>query len=207
MCLVLEHVHVSHVSKTGNLIPSVGFPPVKTCRPDAPCIKKCYARKGRFAFNHNKNLLQRNLRIWKEDPEFFKREIILAAFPAKFFRWFPSGDIPDPNFLKMMIDVYHAVPGTKFLAFTKKDDLINDYLDHHPMWDQDHLVIFLSAWGNKFQPKNPHNLPVAYVNLKDEDCVIPADAFKCPKFCGDCVYSHESCWDKRCGESVVFDEH
>lgn len=205
--MVLEHVHISHVSKTGNLIPSVGFPPGQTCRPDAPCLPKCYARKGRFAFSHNKNLLQRNLSIWKEDPEFFRREIILASFPARFFRWFPSGDIPDPNFLQMMVDVYHDVPGTRFLAFTKKHELVNDYLDRNPMWDQEHLVIALSAWGDDYHFDNPHNLPVAYIKFKNKPCTIPENAWQCPKFCGDCVFSHRSCWDMRCGDCVVFDEH
>lgn len=205
--MITEHVHISHVSKTGGLIPSVGFPPGETCRRDAPCLKKCYARKGRFAFNHNKNLLKRNLLIWKEDPEFFRREIILAAFPSKFFRWFPSGDIPDMAFLRMMVRLTTDVPGTKFLAFTKKDYLVNEYLDHNPMWDQDHLVIILSAWGNQFQPENPYNLPVAYVRLKDEECIIPEDAHPCMNFCGDCVLTEDSCWSRRCGESTVFNEH
>ena len=204
--MVLEHVHVSHVSKTGDLIPSVGLPPGKTCRPDAPCLKKCYARKGRFAFQHNRELLQRNLRIWNADPKFFEREIMIAAYPAKFFRWFPSGDIPDEAFLRMMIRVADEIRGTKFLAFTKKDDLVNEYLNKHPMWS-DNLVIALSAWGDNFRIKNPYNLPVAYIRFKKTPCKIPTDARQCPKFCGDCVFSKASCWDLRPGESVVFDEH
>lgn len=206
MRLVLEHVHVSHVSKTGDLIPSVGLPPGKTCRPDAPCLKKCYARKGRFAFQRNKELLQKNLRIWNEDHDFFAHEVMIAAFPAKFFRWFPSGDIPDEDFLKMMVSVSDEVPGTRFLAFTKKDDLVNQYLDTHPMWPGN-LVIALSAWGDEFEIKNPHGLPMAYIRFKKKQCTIPPDAHQCPKFCGDCVFSKASCWDLKPGESVVFDEH
>lgn len=205
--MVLEHVHISHVSKTGDLIPSVGFPPGKTCRPDAPCIPKCYARKGRFAFRRNKELLERNLRIWNQDHDFFQHEVMIAAFQSRFFRWFPSGDIPDPNFLRMMIDTYEKVPGTRFLAFTKKDDIVNDYLDHNPMWDEDHFVLALSAWGDDFHINNPHNLPVAYIRFKNKPCTIPPSARQCPKFCGDCVFSKASCWDLKRGESVVFDEH
>ena len=205
--MVKDHVHVSHVSKTGDLIPSVGLPPGSTCRPDAPCFRKCYARKGRFAFSHNKNLLQRNLSIWNEDHEFFKREIIIAAFPARFFRWFPAGDIPDQDFLKMMIEVYKEVPGTRFLGFTKKFELVNDYLDHNQMWDQDHLKIVFSAWGDDFKVPNPHNLPMAYIRFKDGSCTIPEKCYQCPKFCGDCVLTEHSCWDLQLGEAVVFDEH
>ena len=202
--MVLDHVHISHVSKTGNLIPSCGFQAGTTCRPDAPCYKECYARKGRFAFNHNKNLLAKNLAIWKEDHDFFRREIIIAAFPEKFFRWFPSGDIPDEAFYDMMCQVAREVPGTRFLAFTKKYELVNDYLNHHE--EPENLKTVLSAWGD-FTPDNPHNLPMAYVELKDQPCEIPEYARACPLYCGDCVYSHHSCWDLEHGEAVKFKQH
>ena len=106
----------------------------------------------------------------------------------------------------MMVSVSEEVPGTRFLAFTKKDGLVNEYLDAHPMWPGN-LVIALSAWGDNFKLDNPHNLPVAYIRFKNSKCTIPAGARQCPKFCGDCVFSRASCWDLGQGESVVFDEH
>ena len=55
-------LHVSHsVSKLGASIPSVSLPAVVTCRPDAPCFKTCYARKGRFRFSRNMELLRNNI--------------------------------------------------------------------------------------------------------------------------------------------------
>ena len=202
--MITDHVHFSHVSKTGNTIPSCGFQAGATCRPDAPCYQLCYARKGRFAFNHNKNLLTTNLRIWQEDHEFFKREVIITSFPAKFFRWFPSGDIPDPEFYVMMNEVCGAVPGTRYFAPTKRYEIVNEYLDHHE--EPENLTTVLSAWGD-FIPPNPHNLPMAYVRLKNQPCKIPEDAYECPLFCGDCVRTGHSCWDLKRGESVVFNQH
>lgn len=37
-------------SKLGDFIPSVNLPPVKTCRPDAPCKGLCYARRDHVKY-------------------------------------------------------------------------------------------------------------------------------------------------------------
>ena len=41
-------------SKLGSFIPSFNFPPIVTCRKDAPCKKMCYACKGNFMFKNVK---------------------------------------------------------------------------------------------------------------------------------------------------------
>ena len=58
---MLSHVHISYgVSKLGAEIPSVSLPVGCTCRPDAPCLRKCYGRRGRFSFSRTKALIQNN---------------------------------------------------------------------------------------------------------------------------------------------------
>lgn len=204
--MVTDHVHISKgVTKLGTDIPSVSLPPVLSCRPDAPCFKKCYARRGRFAFPHNKSLLQMNLDIWNEDPVQFERDVIIAAFHSRFFRWHSAGDIPDAKYLNMMVSVAEKLPDTKFLCFSKKYEIINDYLDTYSAFPKN-LSIVLSAWGD-FRPDNPHNLPMAYVRFKCGQTDIPPSAFQCSKYCGDCVMSGCSCWDLQIGQSVCFNEH
>lgn len=202
-------IHISRsITKLGNEIPSVNLPPVITCRCNAPCAssRKCYAMKGRFAFRRNKAYLRENLEAWKETPDKFKRAVIETAFCHRFFRWHSSGDIPDAGYLEMMVSVATRLPGTRFLCFTKKYELINEYLNVHNTFPEN-LRIVLSAWGS-FIPENPHNLPMAYVKFKDEqECCIPQDAFPCKNYCGDCVMSGCSCWDLKNGESVCFNEH
>jgi len=205
---VLQHVHISKgVTKLGQSIPSVSLPAVVTCRPDAPCAlsRKCYAMKGRFSFSHNKELLARNLDIWRSDPEGFRRDVTIAAFFSQFFRWHSSGDIPDAAYLAMMVDVATRLPCTRFLCFTKKFELVNEYLDQHAAFPNN-LKIVLSAWGD-FKPPNPHNLPVAYVRFKHGETQIPENALACSNYCGDCVASGCSCWDLEPGQAVVFNEH
>lgn len=199
-------LHISRGNtKLGGDIPSVNLPPIVTCRVDAPCVKECYARKGRFSMRHNKELLENNLGIWKNDPEQFERDVMTAAFMFSFFRWHSAGDIPDANYLKMMVRVADALPNTKFLAFTKKFELVNAHIAEHGALPENLKIVF-SAWGC-FLPENPYNLPVAYIRFKNCECNIPENARHCSKFCGDCVMSGMSCWDLNCGESVYFDEH
>lgn len=204
--MVLEHVHISRgVSKLGADIPSVNLPPGCTCRPNAPCFKRCYARKGRFMFTHNQALLQRNLDVWRQDAEQYERDVTIAAFHSRFFRWHSSGDIPDAAYLSMMVRIAQALPNTSFLAFTKKFELINEYIRSNGSLP-DNLRVVFSAWGS-FMPVNPYDLPIAYVKLRRTPCDIPPAAFQCPKYCGECVMSGCSCWDLKPGQSVCFNEH
>lgn len=203
-----EHVHISRgITKLGASIPSVNLPPGRTCRPDAPCFKLCYARKGRFAFSHTKDLLAGNLNLWLTDPERYEREIECAAYTSRFFRFHSSGDIPNAPYLSMMTRVASRCKDTSFLCFTKQYELVNDFITAHGLDSiPENLHIVFSAWGS-FVPDNPHRLPAAYIKLKKEPCVIPETAHQCSGFCGDCVMSGRSCWDLKAGESVCFNQH
>lgn len=203
-----EHVHISRgITKLGAAIPSVNLPPGDTCRPDAPCFRLCYARKGRFSFTHTRDLLSRNLRLWRTDPDRYEREIECAAYTSRFFRFHSSGDIPDDAYLAMMIRVANRCKETAFLCFTKKFELVDKYIfDHGPEAIPHNLHIVYSAWGN-FLPVNPHNLPIAYIKLRKEQSAIPGDARPCSGYCGDCVASGHSCWDLKPGQSVCFNQH
>lgn len=202
----IDHVHISYgISKLGVDIPSVSLPVGCTCRPDAPCFKKCYARRGRFCFHKNKAHLQNNLELWYCEPEIFEEEITLSAFRSRYFRWHSSGDIPDVKYLDMMVRIAQHLPRTRFLAFTKKYELINSWITERGKLP-DNLTIVFSAWGD-FLPVNPYGLPVAYIRFRKEESEIPAHARECPSYCGNCVTTGMSCWDLQHGEAVVFSEH
>ena len=200
-------VHFSrNVSKLGGDIPSVSLPPILTCPAGIGCAKKCYARKGRFAFSKNKELLMNNLNVWRTDPQAFEQAVMNYSFFSAFFRWHVAGDIPDASYLRMMVRVTEACRSTKFLAFTKQYELVNNHIRMNGKLP-DNLTIVLSAWGDII-PQNPFNLPVAYIRFKSGNPVeIPSDARHCMKYCGECVMSGCSCWSLKEGQSVVFDEH
>lgn len=205
-------VHISHGnSKLGVDIPSVNLPVGASCREDAPCYKRCYARRGRFSFPHNKSLLDTNLQIWNDSPVNFERSILVAAFASKFFRWHATGDIPSKEYLEMMVRVANALPDTRFLCFTKKYELINSFIDNGGALPKNLIIVF-SAWGD-WVPDNPHHLPMAYIHFKHAGELEIPNAHKCPNYCGDCVMSGCSCWDMNRGvhdgfvDCVIFNEH
>lgn len=204
--MVLERVHISHdISKLGKDIPTVSLPAIVTCREGCVCRKGCYACKGRFLFPSVKKSLANNLAAWQAAPEVFESDVIYEASLVSHWRWHSSGDIPDLPYLEMMVRAALRRPDTRFLAFSKKYELVNGYLDEHAPFPKN-LKVFLSAWGS-FIPPNPHNLPMAYVRLKGVDCFIPEDAMECQGYCGECADTGHSCWDLENGQSVVFNQH
>lgn len=203
-----NHVHISyHISKLGEKIPSVSLTAGRSCRPDAPCAIDCYAKHGRFLFNNVKTPLDNNIRLWEEDPVLFENDVLAAASQCEYFRWHSSGDILSDEYFMMMVRIAMALPNTKFLAFTKQYEIVNAYLDKG-FEIPENLSVVLSAWGN-WIPENPHNLPMSFVHLKNNDGEdkIPYSARPCSGFCGECIHSANSCWDLHRGESVVFKQH
>ena len=204
--MITQHVHISTGnSKLGAMIPSVNLPVGITCRKDAPCRDKCYARKGRMSMQRFTSLCERNLHIWDHDPDGYKRDILCAAAPSRFFRWHASGDIPDASYLEMMVGVAKALPKTNFLAFTKKWEMVNQFYDDNKVLPCN-LTIVYSAWGTSL-PENPYSLPVAHIRLRNGASSIPANAFQCQNFCGECVLGENHCWNLGFGQSVCFNEH
>lgn len=195
-----------HNSKLG-VIPSVSLPPVLSCRERCPCSDDCYARKGRFRFKNVKDSLRKNYDFYKESPtEYFdsvKRAINNGFFSYKYFRWHAAGDIPDEKYWLGMIRLAQELEETSFLCFTKKFELINDYVRHGGSIPTNLNVVF-SAWGKDLMVENPYQFPVAYVKFKDRDSGdIPTSSEKCNGGCMECL----RCWTIRHGQSVVFDKH
>lgn len=197
-------IHVSHTnSKLGSEIPSVNLPPVLTCRPDAPCFKECYARKGHWNCPNVKTALGDNLEAYKADPDFFFRFIAATTRLSRYVRWHSAGDIVDARYLKGMCDVARENPDTRYLAFTKKFDLVNAYIAEGNEIPANLHIVF-SGWDENFVVDNPYNFPVAYIALDNHPTdYIPEDAIPCGGKCDKCL----ACWQLQRGQSVYFEEH
>ena len=124
------HISITN-SKLGDKIPSLNLPAGKTCSADAPCNKGCYAMKGNWLFKNVVNSLQNNLDEFINDRGKFFNDIIKYLnnddITYKFFRWFSSGDIVNENFFNGMIMVAEKCKQTKFLCFTKKFVIVNNF--------------------------------------------------------------------------------
>ena len=199
-------VHVSTtVSKLGNAIPTVNLPPIVTCRPDAPCFKDCYARRGNFRYKNVMSSMENNLLAYKENPQLFFTMIAKVWQNFLRTRWFAAGDIVDMDFLKGMCWVARKCPNTKILCFTKKYELINQFLDEGHKIPKNFRIVF-SRWKD-FPCDNKYNLPETWVYFpkggKDINALIPEDAIPCSGKCSKCA----ACWNLKKGQSVVFKKH
>lgn len=203
--MVYPHISTKN-SKLGMSIPTINLPTGITCREDSPCFKQCYANKGNMARKSVRTCAEKNLDAYKSNPEgYFKViDITLEMIPFRYFRYHSSGDIPDERYLELMCRLARKHKQTKFLCFTKKYEIVNEYLNAHKK--PSNLVLVLSNWGGWICP-NPHNLPTAWIELKNQACMIPNNANKCNDYCGDCCNSGKSCWKLKKGDSVVFKQH
>jgi hypothetical protein len=103
-----------------------------------------------------------------------------------------------------MIKVAKKCKHVKFLCFTKKFTIANDYLASGGKIPTN-LHIVYSAWFKGFKVDNPYNFPVAYVFFKKEELnpTIPPLSIPCEGDCAKCL----SCWSLKKGQSVVFHQH
>lgn len=192
-------------TKLSASIPSINLPAGISCRADAPCAKGCYAKKGTFLYKKIKDCYMQNFIDYKNDPDKYFEDIInffnqpLAIF--RYARWHSSGDIVDMNYLHGMCKVAYKCKHTKFLAFTKKYEIVNEYISKGGLIPTNLHIVF-SGWDENWKFDNPYNLPVALVRFKNDN----RDFSKCKNCTGKC-YECVACWKLKKGQTVVFDKH
>ena len=198
-----QYVKVSNTnSKLGGQIYSINLPPVVTCRADAPCFKGCYACKGNWLFPNVKNSLQHNLEAYKSNPDLFFESVAIQTALVRFCRWHSSGDIVDMQYFEGMCKVARKNKDTHYLCFTKKYEIINEFLSKGKRIPKNLSIVF-SAWSN-WIPENPYDLPMTYVYGKEfNNELIPKDAIPCGGKCETC----QACWTLKKGQHVYFLKH
>ena len=199
-------------------ISSVSLPAVVTCRPDAPCFAKCYARKM-CAYRENvRASYERNLDIYRNNPESYWLQLRAHCSMVSAFRFHVSGDIPDIQYLEGMIKLARDCKNCQFLVFTKRAEWINDKISALKKQKKalpKNLHIVISNWGLWTLP-NPYGLPVTNVIPRH---TTPAEIEKlvsdgstiCPSKhgewgCQDCFKASINCWAKGT-KQILFPEH
>lgn len=200
----------TNVSKLGSSIPTINLPPIITCRKDAPCAKcaknggGCYATCGHWTFPKVKERLATNLKAYFNNDKLFFEMISQIFDNYKYARFHSSGDIVDYNYLKGMCRVARKCKDTEILCFTKKFELVNEYItDGHRIPKNLHIVF--SCWAD-FIPKNSYNFPTAHVYFPkkpERNMNIPENAVFCSGSCQTCKH----CWGMKKGQSVKFKKH
>lgn len=194
-------------SKTGKACLNLAFPLI-TCRPDAPCREGCYAGKGCQQIAVVQGAYYRNLRLYYDDPDNFFEQIYckikFSGLPK--VRWYDSGDIPDAEFFNRMVELCKRTPDVKHMAFTKKYEIVNEYIDKNGKLP-DNLNVLFSAWHKMWYIPNPHGFGIAYIDFNDKSLnpEFPKNIFVCPgreSTCSACGV----CFNKKV-KAVLFHQH
>lgn len=198
--------------KTGKACLTLSFPTI-SCREDAPCklSGKCYCLKGPQAYYVTVlGAYYRNWRLWNEDPKRFEEQVNAAICfnGLPLFRWCDAGDFPDFEFFLMTLRVARKNPEVKFMAYTKKYDLVNKYFDKGGKEFPENYTLRFSEWDKSWEVPNPHNLPIATVAFADcrKNTEIAKNAFWCKGGKETTCSSCRACWNKKI-KQVVFQQH
>ena len=194
----MNKVFISPGNNKLGKIPNFSFPPIISCNSSAPCTKKgCYAVKIMRYSKEAAAAWLRNWVFWMEDKHGLIDQIYLwlAKNKPKRFRWFVSGDIPNPLFLAGMLEIADWFPKTKFLCFTKKHHLFKE-----DVVIPKNLQIIFSMWPGWNEGVAQKRFRMAWMQDGTETRV-PKDA----KMCGGSCESCSSCFLP--GPDVVFHQH
>jgi hypothetical protein len=198
-----KKISISNGNSKMGAIPSVSLPACVTCNPSAPCFKKCYAAKLERIYSSVKNAYARNLDILNDDPAAYWQQVKAAAVVTRFFRYHVSGDIPNAAYFAEMVKTAEDIPTTKFLAFTKQYQTVNDFINAGGVIPENLKIIF-SSWG-AWKCENPHSLPTSEVIFKGCE---PSENWKiCGGNCTECACRGVGCWEVKNGETIAFYEH
>lgn len=190
-------------SKLG-AIPSVSLPSIKTCR-NCACQEKCYAHKLERLRPAVRNAYQHNLEVCLKDPETYWREVEASIMMSRFFRFHVSGDIPSFKYLVNMVAIAKRQPHCEILCFTKKYNLVNEFIEQGGELPSNLHMIF-SGWVG-LEMANPFSLPEAHVRYRDGSTTAREGAIECSGNCTECALTEGGCWNLQKGQQVVFNEH
>lgn len=202
---VSKIVSISYGNNKMGKIPSVSLLPILTCpaRCNGTCGDKCYAKKLAILRPSVMKAYARNTAIFMARPLDFFRAVERVMATSKLFRFHVSGDIPNGSYLTMVAHLANCHPFCKVLMFTKRYELVNDFIRYNGSIPSN-LKILFSGWTN-LKPENPYNLPETTVYAKDED--FRPEWKACGGNCLDCALHCGGCWDAKSGETVAFKIH
>ena len=200
----MSTVKISKGNSKLGAIPSVSLPSIKTCR-NCACQEKCYAQKLERLRPAVRNAYQHNLEVWIKDPETYWREVEASIMMSRFFRFHVSGDIPSFKYLVNMVEIARRQPHCEILCFTKKYNLVNEFIAQGGELPGNLHMIF-SGWVG-LEMANPFSLPEAHVRYRDGSTTARDDAIECSGNCTECALTEGGCWNLQKGQQVVFNEH
>lgn len=198
-------VRISRENSKMGPVASVSMLPYLTCpaRCRETCGPKCYAAKLAVLRANVRDSWAHNTALAMINPEAYWQGVREAVRGVRFFRFHVAGDILSAAYLAEMIATARDNPHTEILAFTKRFELVNRWINSNgPLPANLHLLF--SGWTN-LDPINPHSLPETNVIPRGED---PADSWKiCGGNCFSCACRGVGCWQAQQGDVIAFRMH
>ena len=215
-------------SKIGKSL-NVSIMPIVSCGcMGAVCGVICYAVRSliRMGFNGEKwkkNQWVINTIIAMLAPDRYFEEIksaIRAGLarrkkPIRYFRWHVGGEIISIPYLQDMVNIAKEFQEVRFLAFTKRYDIVNTFMDQCGGRNSipENLSIIYSAAPGETVP-NPYHLPECHINMADEKLnkvwrvqFVESQIWHCPGSCEECQCVGAGCWFLRDNTIVLLNQH
>lgn len=198
-----QRVTISRGNRKLGAIMNVSTEPIKCCPKGIPCAQgSCYALKAYRLYPDTRKARAKNGRIAKTNPTSYFSQIaqIVTDRKPSHFRWHVAGDILNSDYLHQMCRIAAHNPRTRFLAFTKAFNIVNDYENRSTL--PRNLAVIFSGWpGMKID--NPHRHRIAWMQDGTEDRVSK-NAITCPGSCENCGICFRL---PKLGRDVVFQKH
>lgn len=202
------HVKISYGNRKLGAVPSVSLIPVFDCgRGCEMCSKGCYDVRNVCHYNESQKQRANNSALLKLDREKYFREIEAHVQFHKVWRWHVGGDLKDYDYLGQVVGIAERNQHCQFLIFTKRSDLVNEWLDNVGEFPSN-LHLILSGWrGDK--DVNPHKLPVSSPVWKDgsKSCMCTENVYWCEGDCTACAMVSGGCWGAKSGDTILFEAH
>lgn len=199
-------------SKCGPKCWTINLEILRSCDLTAPCYlsHKCYGCKNCYV--QSKLKYNANSDMFENSASQYFGNIILNILKShvRYVRWHAYGDIVNATYLKGMIATADACKDTEFVVFTKKYDIVIDYLNEGGKIPEN-LTVYFSAWNDWNIEKimsyaNPSTgIRVAYYIAKDNPYDYPnynARDCSCKTTCDKC----KACFGGSY-HNVAFHEH
>lgn len=199
-------VSISTGNKKMGLVGSVSLLPFLTCpaRCKETCGAYCYAAKLAALRPSVLKSYSNNTAIAALRPDLYWIQVRAAAAGFRFFRFHVSGDIMNGAYFSEMVKTAEMLPETRFLAFTKRFETVNDWIEKNGPLPKNLKILF--SGEKNLKPVNPYNLPETTV-YSDEKEFNREKWITCGGNCFTCGCAGCGCWNANNGETVAFKMH
>lgn len=201
----LKRVTISNSNSKMGAVASVSLLPFLSCpaRCATTCGAACYAAK---IANLRANVLKsyaNNQALAMYAPALFWAQVEAAVMSVRYFRFHVSGDILNADYFAHMVEIAARNPKTEILAFTKRFEIVNGFVNGGGVIPENLHVLF-SGWNN-LKPENPHGFPETTVYETESE--FSENWKTCGGNCFECACRGLGCWQAKTGDIIAFKKH